>query len=183
MLWKRFTSSIYKICVDGRRIIDLPLDEACAVNKVKDSNLGSNCVATSRVEKFQKAVFNEYVAQSKQPVMKAALALYQELLQNNWAIIFITGRDEEARSYTSKNLRDAGYESWAELILRYSMFLEHSDANRALMGWHMRRQAVRLSKLDFCIVGPGMKSQTLHPLFSCIWIIHQDYILVHSNIL
>ncbi|KAG6552701.1 hypothetical protein Mapa_005648 [Marchantia paleacea] len=97
---------------EGVDAVVFDVDETCL------SNLPYYRVHQYGVEKFQKAIFNEYVAQSKQPVMKAALALYQELLLNNWAIIFITGRDEEARSYTSKNLRDAGYESWAELILR-----------------------------------------------------------------
>lgn len=39
-------------------------------------------------------------------------------------------------------------------------FLEHNDANRALMGSNMQRQAVPLSKTEKCIVGTGMESQT-----------------------
>ncbi|KAL3688312.1 hypothetical protein R1sor_014621 [Riccia sorocarpa] len=70
------------------------------------------------VDKFQKTLFNAYVSESKQTVIKPALSLYEELLQNKWSIFFLTGRDEEARAYTSKNLETAGYKNYTELILR-----------------------------------------------------------------
>nr|NP_569621.1 RNA polymerase beta subunit [Psilotum nudum]Q8WI24.1 RecName: Full=DNA-directed RNA polymerase subunit beta; AltName: Full=PEP; AltName: Full=Plastid-encoded RNA polymerase subunit beta; Short=RNA polymerase subunit beta [Psilotum nudum]AGC26785.1 DNA-directed RNA polymerase subunit beta [Psilotum nudum]BAB84208.1 RNA polymerase subunit beta [Psilotum nudum] len=38
-------------------------------------------------------------------------------------------------------------------------FLEHNDANRALMGSHMQRQAVPLLKPEKCIVGTGLEGQ------------------------
>nr|YP_009299783.1 RNA polymerase beta subunit [Pelargonium quercifolium]AJB99697.1 RNA polymerase beta subunit [Pelargonium quercifolium] len=38
-------------------------------------------------------------------------------------------------------------------------FLEHNDANRALMGSNMQRQAVPLSRSEKCIVGTGLESQ------------------------
>nr|WIA67710.1 RNA polymerase beta subunit [Apopellia endiviifolia]WKW94919.1 RNA polymerase beta subunit [Apopellia endiviifolia] len=38
-------------------------------------------------------------------------------------------------------------------------FLEHNDANRALMGSNMQRQAVPLLKSENCIVGTGIESQ------------------------
>ena len=38
-------------------------------------------------------------------------------------------------------------------------FLEHNDANRALMGSNMQRQAVPLLKPEKCIVGTGLESQ------------------------
>nr|YP_010881240.1 RNA polymerase beta subunit [Fossombronia foveolata]WIA67193.1 RNA polymerase beta subunit [Fossombronia foveolata] len=38
-------------------------------------------------------------------------------------------------------------------------FLEHDDANRALMGSNMQRQAVPLLKPEKCIVGTGIESQ------------------------
>nr|YP_010399878.1 RNA polymerase beta subunit [Nowellia curvifolia]UQM88644.1 RNA polymerase beta subunit [Nowellia curvifolia] len=38
-------------------------------------------------------------------------------------------------------------------------FLEHNDANRALMGSNMQRQAVPLLKTEKCIVGTGIENQ------------------------
>ena len=40
-------------------------------------------------------------------------------------------------------------------------FLEHNDANRALMGSNMQRQAVPLIKPEKCIVGTGLKVKPL----------------------
>jgi DNA-directed RNA polymerase subunit beta len=39
-------------------------------------------------------------------------------------------------------------------------FLEHDDANRALMGANMQRQAVPLVRPEIPLVGTGMESQT-----------------------
>nr|YP_009145253.1 DNA-directed RNA polymerase beta chain [Trillium decumbens]AKK32131.1 DNA-directed RNA polymerase beta chain [Trillium decumbens] len=39
-------------------------------------------------------------------------------------------------------------------------FIEHNDANRALMGSNMQRQAVPLSRSEKCIVGTGLERQT-----------------------
>nr|WGO59335.1 RNA polymerase beta subunit [Aneura pinguis] len=39
-------------------------------------------------------------------------------------------------------------------------FLEHNDANRALMGSNMQRQAVPLLRPEKCVVGTGIESQT-----------------------
>ncbi|CAN6917262.1 unnamed protein product [Brassica oleracea] len=38
-------------------------------------------------------------------------------------------------------------------------FIEHNDANRALMSSNMQRQAVPLSRSEKCIVGTGLESQ------------------------
>nr|YP_010868847.1 RNA polymerase beta subunit [Vanilla somae]WGU45569.1 RNA polymerase beta subunit [Vanilla somae] len=39
-------------------------------------------------------------------------------------------------------------------------FIEHNDANRALMSCNMQRQAVPLSRSEKCIVGTGLEGQT-----------------------
>ncbi|CAN1362591.1 DNA-directed RNA polymerase subunit beta [Linum perenne] len=38
-------------------------------------------------------------------------------------------------------------------------FIEHNDANRALMSSNMQRQAVPLSRSEKCIVGTGLERQ------------------------
>ena len=47
-------------------------------------------------------------------------------------------------------------------------FLEHNDANRALMGSNMQRQAVPLSKAEKCIVGTGLEGQIALDSGSCV---------------
>jgi len=49
-------------------------------------------------------------------------------------------------------------------------FLEHDDANRALMGSNMMRQAVPLVKPEAPIVGTGLEAQVINGLpytYSC----------------
>lgn len=47
-------------------------------------------------------------------------------------------------------------------------FLEHDDANRALMGSNMQRQAVPLLRCDVPLVGTGMEERVAHDSGSCL---------------
>ncbi len=47
-------------------------------------------------------------------------------------------------------------------------FLEHDDANRALMGSNMQRQAVPLLKTDAPIVGTGMEAIVSRDAWECV---------------
>ncbi|CAN1360700.1 DNA-directed RNA polymerase subunit beta [Linum perenne] len=51
--------------------------------------------------------------------------------------------------------------SWEQvrLVLSLIPFIEHNDANRALMSSNMQRQAVPLSRSEKCIVGTGLERQ------------------------
>ncbi|CAN0933478.1 DNA-directed RNA polymerase subunit beta [Linum grandiflorum] len=51
--------------------------------------------------------------------------------------------------------------SWEQAHFRTSLipFIEHNDANRALMSSNMQRQAVPLSRSEKCIVGTGLERQ------------------------
>lgn len=47
-------------------------------------------------------------------------------------------------------------------------FLEHDDANRALMGSNMQRQAVPLLRNDIPLVGTGMEADVAHDSGACV---------------
>jgi DNA-directed RNA polymerase subunit beta len=51
-----------------------------------------------------------------------------------------------------------------KLLHFISSFLEHDDANRALMGSNMMRQAVPLIRPEAPIVGTGLERQVLQIL-------------------
>lgn len=51
-------------------------------------------------------------------VISGTLALYQEAVKDRAAIFFITGRKENLREATAKNLHNAGYTTWTELFLK-----------------------------------------------------------------
>lgn len=54
----------------------------------------------------------------KDPAIKPTLELYQFAKAHNVAVFFITGRTEDARAATIKNLQAAGYTNWNGLILK-----------------------------------------------------------------
>nr|YP_007890544.1 RNA polymerase subunit beta [Histiona aroides]AGH24038.1 RNA polymerase subunit beta [Histiona aroides] len=54
-------------------------------------------------------------------------------------------------------------------------FLEHNDANRALMGSNMQRQAVPLDNIEKPLVGTGMESIAPRDLYSLTQLTHSQY--------
>jgi len=60
------------------------------------------------------------------------------------------------------NLMDVAPNQIASIAASLIPFLEHDDANRALMGSNMMRQAVPLLKTDSPIVGTGIEKQVAH---------------------
>ncbi|GLJ54736.1 hypothetical protein SUGI_1175770 [Cryptomeria japonica] len=69
-------------------------------------------------EAYNSTVFNEWVEQGTAPVLPSSLQLYNVLLRKGVKIFFITGRDEDYREVTTKNLMRAGYRKWSGLIMR-----------------------------------------------------------------
>ncbi|KAJ7569571.1 hypothetical protein O6H91_01G084500 [Diphasiastrum complanatum] len=62
--------------------------------------------------------WTDWVRAAEAPPLLPTLSLYRELVAANWSVIFITNRQEAQRSSTIQNLLSAGYDNWAELILR-----------------------------------------------------------------
>lgn len=62
--------------------------------------------------------FNSWVALAKARAIDGTLALYQAAIKHHVAVFFITGRHEDERAATEKNLKAAGYASWDGLTLR-----------------------------------------------------------------
>jgi acid phosphatase len=55
---------------------------------------------------------------SNDPAIQATLGLYQNAIKHHVTVFFITGRHDNERDYTEKNLRNAGYTQWKQLIMR-----------------------------------------------------------------
>lgn len=60
----------------------------------------------------------KWVEQGIDPVIPETYQLYQEALQDYVTVFFITGRDESLRAATIKNLKAAGYTTYAGLYMR-----------------------------------------------------------------
>ncbi|XP_010541004.1 PREDICTED: acid phosphatase 1 [Tarenaya hassleriana] len=101
-----------KISGDGKDAWIFDVDETLLTNidYYKAHGYGS--------EPYNEESFNEWVETGAAPAFDASLRLYSELKKIGFAIIILTGRDEEQRSITEKNLGDAGYSGWSRLILR-----------------------------------------------------------------
>lgn len=56
--------------------------------------------------------------QGHDPAIQPTLNLYRYAKSHGIAVIFLTGRFEEERRQTEMNLKNAGYVSWDQLILR-----------------------------------------------------------------
>lgn len=62
--------------------------------------------------------FNNWVAEARAKPIDGTLALFRTAKQHHVAVFFITGRHENERAATEKNLKAAGYENWDGLVLR-----------------------------------------------------------------
>ncbi|KMZ67682.1 Acid phosphatase-like protein [Zostera marina] len=69
-------------------------------------------------EIFNETKWNEWVLLSAATALPASLELYNNLKSLGFKIMILTGRGEEQREITQKNLNRAGYSGWEKFILR-----------------------------------------------------------------
>lgn len=69
-------------------------------------------------EPFDEKSFDAWVDLAEAPALPASLNLYKELKRLGFTIFLLTGRSENQRNVTGKNLLFAGYYDWERLLLR-----------------------------------------------------------------
>uniref|UniRef100_A0A0C9RTX9 TSA: Wollemia nobilis Ref_Wollemi_Transcript_13276_1116 transcribed RNA sequence n=1 Tax=Wollemia nobilis TaxID=56998 RepID=A0A0C9RTX9_9CONI len=69
-------------------------------------------------EDFDENSWNGWVYQEEAPALSASHRLYTHLIKLGVKVFFLTGRGEEQRNATARNLIQAGYHSWEQLLLR-----------------------------------------------------------------
>lgn len=62
--------------------------------------------------------FKQWEQEMKAPAIQPTLNLFRFARNNGLATLFITGRAEEEREITAKDLESAGYKDWTALIMR-----------------------------------------------------------------
>ncbi|GLJ54741.1 hypothetical protein SUGI_1175850 [Cryptomeria japonica] len=82
-----------------------------------------SCLPYYRTQQYGGAVFNntsfnEWVDEGTAPALPSSLQLFKALLKKGVKVFFITGRDDEYRELTTKNLMTQGYIGFAGLIMR-----------------------------------------------------------------
>lgn len=71
---------------------------------------------------------NDAEGRGTDPVIQPTLNLYRYAKENNIAVFFITGRTENYRPGTEKNLLDAGFKNWDGLTLKPIDYKEKTAA-------------------------------------------------------
>ncbi|XP_020097842.1 stem 28 kDa glycoprotein-like isoform X2 [Ananas comosus] len=70
------------------------------------------------VEPFNPTLSNAWVNEGAAPALPESLNLYKKLLSLGIKIVFLTGRTENQRDVTARNLKRAGYHTWEKLVLK-----------------------------------------------------------------
>lgn len=67
---------------------------------------------------YDAKAFADWINSGKAPALPGTLRLYQEAQRLGLSVFFITGRTEDQRDATARNLRSQGFQNWQDLILR-----------------------------------------------------------------
>jgi acid phosphatase len=67
---------------------------------------------------YDAKAFAEWVNSGKAPALPATLRLYHNAQDLGVSVFFITGRSEDQRDATARNLRTQGFQNWQDLVLR-----------------------------------------------------------------
>lgn len=67
---------------------------------------------------YDSKVFDEWVQSAQAPALSGSLRIFKEAQRLGVSVFFITGRHEDERDATVRNLRAQGFENWQQLTLR-----------------------------------------------------------------
>jgi acid phosphatase len=96
-------------------------EKLAMVLDIDETTLSSYCEMKREDFGYISPMFNGWVVSPAAAVaIPGTLRLYREARAAGVAIFFLTGRPEEQREATERNLRTAGYEGWAGVVLRNS---------------------------------------------------------------
>ena len=89
-------------------------------------------------------------------------------LLDEYVTVRVKGGDVETRPREEVTLMDISPSQMVSISAALIPFLEHDDANRALMGSNMQRQAVPLLRSEKPLVGTGMETDVARDSGACI---------------
>lgn len=67
---------------------------------------------------YESNAFDTWVQTAKAPAISGSLRVFKEAQRLGVSVFFITGRHENERDATERNLREQGFENWQQLTLR-----------------------------------------------------------------
>ena len=95
---------------------------------------------------FDQSVWDRWVASATAPAIQPTLELYRTAIARGISVFFITARPESQRDATERNLRAAGFTTWARLIMK------PQSTNYASAACFKARERCALSKEGWHIV-------------------------------
>ncbi|KAK2352960.1 hypothetical protein P8452_73684 [Trifolium repens] len=107
-----FYAKTVNVVGDGKDIWVFDIDETTL------SNLPYYAKHGFGVNPYNDTLFNEWVDLGAAPALPESQKLYKKLLSLGIKIVFLTGRPLKQKDITAKNLKKAGYHTWAKLILK-----------------------------------------------------------------
>ena len=67
---------------------------------------------------YDSKVFDAWVQSAEAPAIQGSVRIYREAQKLGVSVFFITGRHEDEREATERNLRAQGFDNWQQLTLR-----------------------------------------------------------------
>ncbi|MEW6703066.1 MAG: HAD family acid phosphatase [Bacteroidota bacterium] len=109
-----------KVIDDAIRHIDeIKLNNKSAVVFDIDETALSNYEHTKKIGfGYDQKLWNEWTKEGRAPAIKETKRFYDYLVSKNIRVIFVSGRYEEVRDATKRNLIEQGYTKFDTLILR-----------------------------------------------------------------
>ncbi|XP_026453270.1 acid phosphatase 1-like isoform X1 [Papaver somniferum] len=107
----KYAKSI-KLTGDGKDIWVFDIDETSL------SDLPYYATHGFGAKPYNSTAFNAWVDTGKAPALPETLKLYKHLKALGFKVVYITGREENRRDITRKNLHAVGYKNWEKLLLK-----------------------------------------------------------------
>ncbi|GLU22313.1 hypothetical protein SLE2022_384000 [Rubroshorea leprosula] len=98
-------------------------------------------------KEYNETSFQEWELKGIAPPVPATLYLYKELLRLGYKIVFLSGKRENLRAITEKNMKNSGYHTWEKLILKQS-----DDSGLTALAYKSKRRT-ELVKAGYRILG------------------------------
>ncbi len=93
-------------------------EKLAMVLDIDDTALSNYPLYSTNDFSYVPAEYDRWLDGATAPPVKATLALFQAARQLGVAVFFISGRREDQRAATERNLSEAGFNGWSGVILR-----------------------------------------------------------------
>lgn len=95
-----------------------PPKKLAVVLDIDDTSLTNYQDIVERNFNDDKKLIQKSISRGDTPPLTPMLALYNDMLQQQVAVFFVTGRNEQLKTVTERNLKAAGYKGWSGVYFR-----------------------------------------------------------------